>query len=501
MPLRSSVFFFASIASVSAPCVHAQQATVVRVGSKSFTEGIILGEIATLMIRHAGLDVRHERSLGDASTFQALRRGDIDIYAEYTGTLAQSIFARQSPDSKRELSHLLGELGINMTSSLGFENSFALGTTRQLADELELSRISDLRRYPALRLGFTESFLNRGDGWPSLKRHYGLPQTDLRGIAHDLAYVALDSGDLDVIDLYTTDAEIVAYELVALRDDAEFFPQYEAVYLYRKSLADRVPRAVQALRRLDGTIDSEKMRQLNAAVKIDGRSEADVAAAFLRNEFGYDLHVVQRTFWNKLWARTKEHLFLVSVAMGLGTLAAVPLGIMAYKLPRVGRLILWTVSILQTVPALAFLALMVPFMGIKSPPAIAALFCYSMLPIVRNTHAGIANMAPQLRESAEALGLGVWTQLWRVELPLASPTILAGIKTATVLSIGFATLGAFVGAGGYGEPILTGIRLQDTGEILQGAVPAACMAIGAELFFDCAEPWLVPRGLRLTANP
>lgn len=491
---------FATISALSGPWADAQEAPVVRVGSKSFTEGIILGEIATLMVRRAGLTVRHERALGDASTFQALRRGDIDIYAEYTGTLSQSIFARQTPESDQELRHLLNELGINMTDSLGFENSFALGTTKTLAEKLNLGKISDLRRYPALRMGFTESFLNRGDGWPSLKRHYALPQTDLRGIAHDLAYVALDSGDLDIIDLYTTDAEIVAYDLVALTDDADHFPRYEAVYLYRESLSVRAPRAVQALRKLEGAIASEQMRQLNAAVKIEGRSEPEVAASFLRDEFGYELNVAHRTFWHKLWARTKEHLFLVSVAMTLGTLAAIPLGIAACKLPRLGRLILWTVSILQTVPALAFLALMVPLMGIKSPPAIAALFCYSMLPMVRNTHAGIANMAPQLRESAEALGLGFWTQLWRIELPLASPTILAGIKTATVLSIGFATLGAFVGAGGYGEPILTGIRLQDTGEILQGAVPAACMAVAAELLFDWAEPWLVPRGLRLTTN-
>ncbi len=439
-------------------------------------------------------------SLGDASTFQALVRGDIDVYAEYTGTLRNSIFARQNLASDAELPAVLAGLRLKMTSSLGFENSFALGTTRRLADRLSLGRISDLRHHPHLRLGFTESFLNRGDGWPSLQAHYQLPQTDLRGMAHDLAYVALESGDLDVIDLYTTDAEIVAYDLVALADDQQYFPRYEAVFLYRAELEERVPAAIVALRRLEGTINSARMRRLNAAVKVDRRSDAEVAAEFLQQQFGYEIEVRQRSFWSKLWDRTREHLFLVAVAMSLGSVVALPLGVVAYKRPVLGRFIVGLVSILQTVPALAFLALMVPLLGIKSPPAIAALFCYSMLPIVRNTHAGLAGIHPALRESAEALGLPAWTRLWRVELPLASPTILAGLKTATVLSIGFATLGAFVGAGGYGEPILTGIRLQDTSEILQGAVPAALLAVGSEFMFEWIERFVVPRGLRLKAS-
>lgn len=488
---------------ITAPSVSfAQPATerseLIRVGSKSFTEGILLGQLAADVIREAGFPVVHERSLGDASTFQALVRGDIDVYAEYTGTLRQSILADEDVSSKRELRAALARRGLRMTDSLGFENSFALGTTRTLAERLALDQISDLRAHPELRLGFTESFLNRGDGWPSLRAHYQLPQRDVRGMSHDLAYQSLRHGSLDVVDLYTTDAEIVAYDLVALEDDQEYFPTYEAVYLYRADLARRAPAAVAALAQLEGSISSQQMRRMNAAVKIEGRPDVEVSGAFLQENLGLDIQVQRASFAAELWRRTREHLFLVAVAMLLGTSVALPLGVVAYQRPAAGRLILWMVSVLQTVPSLALLALMVPLLGIKSPPAIAALFCYSMLPIVRNTHAGLAGIPPSLHESARALGLPGWARLRRIELPLAAPMIMAGIKTATVLSIGFATLGAFVGAGGYGQPILTGIRLMDTGEILKGAVPAALLAVACELLFDWGERFTVPRGLRLS---
>jgi osmoprotectant transport system permease protein len=485
---------------ICASAAAAQDGRPLRVGSKSFTEGIILGEVATLQLREAGIDVVHEQALGDASTFQALVRGDIDIYAEYTGTLRTSIFADRELRSDDELAGVLDESSLKLTEPLGFENSFALGTTQELAARLGLRTASDLKKYPELRFGFTESFLNRGDGWPGLKAHYQLPHTDPRGMVHDLAYVALDSGDLDVIDLYTTDAEIVAYDLFPLEDDRNFFPRYEAIYLYRADLVDRLPEAVKALRELEASISSDQMRAMNAAVKIDKRSEREVAAEFLEQQFGYEIEVKSITLWGKLWARTREHLFLVGVAMSMGIVMAIPLGVVAQKKPTFGAIVLPAISILQTIPALALLALMVPLLGIKSPPAIAALFCYSMLPIVRNTHAGLSSISRPIRESAEALGLSPWQQLWAIELPLAAPLILAGVKTSTILCIGFATLGAFVGAGGYGEPILTGIRLQDTGVILQGAVPAALLAVGSEFLFNRLEPLVVPKGLRLKSS-
>jgi osmoprotectant transport system permease protein len=148
-------------------------------------------------------------------------------------------------------------------------------------------------------------------------------------------------------------------------------------------------------------------------------------------------------------------------------------------------------------PALAMLALLIPPLGIGTPAAVVALVLYSVLPMVRNTHAGLSGVSVDVEESARAIGLGYWRRLWSVDLPLAMPTVLAGVKTAAVINIGTATLAALIGAGGYGQPILTGIRLKDNLLILEGAVPAALMAVCAQGLFGLAERCVVSRGLRL----
>jgi osmoprotectant transport system permease protein len=187
-------------------------------------------------------------------------------------------------------------------------------------------------------------------------------------------------------------------------------------------------------------------------------------------------------------------------------LVAVPLGILAVKMPRAAQGILAAVGVIQTIPALALLVLLMTALqplrrfGIETvgaPPAIVALFMYSLLPIVRNTYTGLQGIPGPVAESAAALGLPFAARLRLIELPLALPTILAGIKTAVVINVGFATLGALIGAGGYGQPILTGIRLDDTGLILQGAIPAALLALAMQALFELIERVLVPKGLRL----
>ena len=177
-----------------------------------------------------------------------------------------------------------------------------------------------------------------------------------------------------------------------------------------------------------------------------------------------------------------------------------------FVLPQIDSFKVWdlvatgtlgVVGIIQTVPSLAVLVFMIPLLGIGAPPAMVALFLYSLLPIVRNTYTGLHDIPIQIRESAQALGLPPRACLWLVELPMASRTILAGIKTSAVINIGTATLGALIGAGGYGQPILTGIRLDDVGLILEGAVPAALLALLVQGIFELSERTLVPKGLRL----
>jgi osmoprotectant transport system permease protein len=473
----------------------------VRIGSKKFTESVILAEIAAMELQSAGAHVEHRAELGGTRIlWNALRAGEIDAYPEYTGTITQELLhgdlATAAGASLGELRRRLAADGIRMTEPLGFDDTYALGMKEARAAALRITSISDLRRHPELRLGFTSEFMDRRDGWPGLQHRYRLPQSDVRGLDHDLAYRGLDAGAIDLTDLYSTDAEIEAYGLRVLADDEHYFPSYEAVILYRTEFARRSPAAAAALDALADTIDQRDMIAMNAAVKIGGRREREVAADFARSHLHIDADVAAASVTAAIFNRTVEHVWLVGLSLAAAILVALPLGIVAAKHDRLGQAVLAVVGITQTIPSLALLVFMIPLLGIGAPPALAALFLYSLLPIVRNTHAGLRDIPASILESADAMGLEPNARLRLVELPLATRSILAGIKTSAVINVGTATLGALIGAGGYGQPILTGIRLDDTGLILQGAVPAALLALAVQGIFDLAERRLVPAGIR-----
>lgn len=472
----------------------------VRIGSKGFTESVLLGEVVAQLARASGASAEMRRGLGGTRlVWNALRSGEIDIYPEYTGTLLQELLTGVTLTGHQSLREALQSLGLAISEPLGFDNTYVLGVTAATATRLELHRISDLRRHPELQLGFSHEFLDRPDGWTGLRRHYALPQQHVRGLDHDLAYRGLQTGDIQVTDLYATDAEIAYYNLHPLADDRGYFPAYQAVFVYRQELARCVPALLATLRQLAGSLDAATMATMNAAVKLHRQTETEVAAAFLQRHFGTVAPTVASTSdAQQLWRYTVEHLTLVAISLSAAIAVALPLGIAAHLWPRVGHWLLAGVAVIQTIPALALFVFMIPLLGIGAAPAIAALFFYSLLPIMRNTYTGLQALSPVLRESAEALGLPVRARLWRVELPLATPFILTGIKTSAVINVGAATLGALIGAGGYGEPILTGIRLDDTRLILSGAVPSALLALAVQGLFELAERRAVPRGLRIT---
>ncbi len=481
----------------------------VRVGSKKFTESVIVGETLVQLLRAAGDEAAHVAELGGTQiVFDALVRGEIDLYPEYTGTLRQEIFAGTDAETVDDLNRLLGKVGVVMSRPLGFSNSYALAARRDVAQRLGLTRISDLSRHPEVRLGLSNEFLDRGDGWRNLRSHYALPQSDVAGLDHDLAYRQIESGVIEVMDVYTTDARLADLDLVLLEDDRDYFPAYDAVVLSRADLAERHPQAPAQIAKLAGAIDEPAMIALNARVESGAVNESQAASEFLRDALDMNTTADVESTALSIWRRTVEHIDLVRRSLVPAILVAVPLGIAAAKRPRLGQAILGAVGVVQTIPALALLVLLIApvaklgldTLGAGSATAVIALFLYSLLPIVRNTATGIAGIAPEHRESAAALGLPPAFRLLHIELPLASPSILAGIKTAAVLNVGFATLGALVGARGYGQPILTGIRLNNTGLIMQGAVPAACLALLIQLLFEVAERWLVPAGLRGSAR-
>lgn len=467
------------------------------IGSKTFTESVILGEIATLILRDADVDARHNQEFGGTRfCWNALSNGDISAYPEYTGTITHEIFAQRNLQGLEAIRSAVNEYGVRMTKPLGFNNTYVLGMKEEEAEELGIETISDLKEHPNLRMGFSNEFMDRSDGWESLKDRYNLPHENVRGMHHDIAYRGIEEESVDVIDLYATDAEIEYYNLRTLEDDLNHFPEYNALFLYRQELSQA---ALDALHRLEGQISQEEMIEMNARAKIDGVPAAQVASDFLSEKFGIESNVEQATLLGRLWKTTLDHLVLVGVSMLGAIIIAVPLGIAAAKIQSFGQVILGVVGIIQTIPALALLVFMMP-LGIGAKPTLAALFLYSLLPIVRNTYTGLQGINPEVRESAEAMGLPPMFQLRKIELPIAMSTILAGIKTSVVINIGIATLGALVGSGGYGQPIITGIRLDNNFLILQGAVPAALMAIGAQMFFEGIERWMVPKGLRLQSQ-
>jgi len=492
---------FVGLVAVAACSTPIDGRPVVVVGSKAFTEAVVLGEVIAQLAEHAGADADHRRQLGGTRIlWEGLLAGEIDVYAEYTGTIVEEILAATDVAGDEQMRRELERQGVRMSGHLGFNNTYVIGMLEEVAAELGIRTISDLAAHPALRFGFSNEFMDRADGWPSLRTRYALPQTNVRGLDHDLAYRGIESRSIDVIDLYSTDAEIEFYGLRPLDDDRGHFPAYEAVLLFRDDFVERAPAVVEQLLALEGAIDASEMVAMNARAKLELVPEAVVAAEFIEARFGLETQVVLEGPLDRLGRNLRGHLWLVSVSLLAAIVIAVPLGVMAARRPRLGVAILGVVGVVQTIPSLALFVFMIPLLGIGAPPAIAALFFYSLLPIVRNTHAGLTSIPAAYLDSAAALGLTRSARLRLVELPMASVSILAGIKTSAVINVGTATLAALIGAEGFGQPILTGIRLADESLIMEGAVPAALLALAAQGCFELAERWLVPPGLRIESG-
>jgi osmoprotectant transport system permease protein len=463
--------------------VHAE---TLKVGSKRFTESYILGEV---IVRAAG-DATHRPGLGNTGILvSALKSGSIDLYPEYTGTIAKEILKLEGNPGLAELNRSLAPLGLGAAVPFGFNNSYALAMREERAQALGIRTLGDLAKHPALKLGLSQEFLGRSDGWPGLKAAYQLPFAAPAGLDHGLAYEAIAAGKIDVMDIYTTDAKIERFQLRALEDDRKFFPLYEAVLLYRLDVPQRFPAAWQGLQQLKGRIDERTMIRLNAAAELQGKSFVEAAALLDSNAPA----TAPRTFLKVLfgpdfWRLTREHLILVFVSLAASIAVGIPLGILAHKIKPMTQVVLGVVGVIQTIPALALFAFLIALLGtIGTGPALIALFLYALLPIVRNTHTGLEAVGKGMRQAALALGLSKQDRLRHVEIPLAMPSILAGIKTSAVINVGTATIAAFVGAGGYGERIVSGLALNDNATLLAGAIPAAALALIVQLAFELSE--------------
>ncbi|MCC5885772.1 MAG: ABC transporter permease subunit [Gammaproteobacteria bacterium] len=485
------------VASLLMLALSASAERTLVVGSKNFTESYLLGEIMAQRLEGKGWRVTRRFGLGGTLIcYEALVSGEIDLYVEYTGTITEVILAGDVAPERDALKAPLAEIGLLPLPELGFDNTYAVVLTADRAAELGVTRLSQLADLPTLRVAFSHEFLRRQDGWPGLRERYGLRQRPV-GIEHGLSYQALLRGSIDATDAYSTDGDLERYGLVTLQDDRAFFPRYAALPLARDDLPEGA-RAVLA--DLAGRIDDERMRRLNAEVVVGQRSFAAVAADFLAAE-GFDASPVASATWrDELLANTVRHLQLTLIALGLAVLLGLPLGVLVHRSRRASRVVLYAAGLLQTIPSIALLALMIPVFGIGVLPAIAALLLYSLLPILRATVTALVSVDPLLRRVAVGMGLTDFQQVRHLLLPLALPNVLAGVRTAAVISIGTATLAAFVGAGGLGQPIVTGLALNDPGLILQGAIPAALLAVATELCFEALERWLIPAHMRSASS-
>jgi len=464
------------------------------VGSKSFTESYALAEIISQVIEGVGeASVTRKFGLGQTGiAYEAVKNGKVDLYPEYSGTLAEVILKNPKLDDVRKIREALKNEGLTLTDSLGFNNTYALAVKKKTADTHRLKTISDLVAYPDIKIGFSHEFLNREDGYPKLKARYASRFRNVHGLSHSLAYEALERDEIEVMDIYSTDAKVVKYDLTVLGDDRGVFPKYFAVILARADLAQRFPNTWHALTQLEGKLSEEVMVRLNAMAELEAKGFADIARIFLKNSSD-----TRDPFWRKLIELTEQHLFLVGISLAVSVVVGVFLAILANQYLPLAQVILGVSGLIQTIPSLALLCFLIPLFGIGTRPALVALFLYGLLPIVQNAYVGLTSIDSKLLEVAKALGLSGYQKLVHVELPLAMPSIMAGIKTSAIINVGTATLAALIGAGGYGVPIVTGLALNDIPTILQGAIPAAVMALAIHGFFEGLNRLVIPKGLRI----
>ncbi len=514
-------FAQASAAPTPAPSI-ARATTPIVVASKPFGESFLLAEMFAQLLERNGRRVDRKLGLGATEVaFQALRTNAIDVYPDYTGTgliaiLKDTLTAAMREDGRKAFTHVatasLQRFGVTWLAPLGFRNGYAIAVRPEIAAQYKLRTLSDLSaRSSALVGGFTADFIGRGDGWPGLQRVYGLRLKTVKPLAEAIKYQAVASGAVDLIDGYETDGLLGKYALVALQDDRHLFPPYDAAALISPRLARDDPDAVAILSRLSGKLTESDMRLWNRAIEVDAEPIPAVATRALASLGLGDATAAPAAttpsatvgFWSFFWARRGEtarlivqHAVLVVISMALALLVAIPLGLWMSARPVVAEPILQLFGVMQTVPSIALLVFMIPLLGIGTVPAIVALWAYALLPIARATYTSVHLADPDAVAAIAAMGATPRQQLWWVRLPLAAPIVLSGIRTAAVLTVGTATLGAFIGAGGLGEPIVTGLGLADSRLVLSGALPAAAMAIGVDALLALLAKRVAPAHLR-----
>lgn len=513
------------LAVLAASSLHAQTAPTrpVVIASKPFGESYILAEMFAQVLESRGIPVTRRFGFGATEVaFGALRSGDIDVYPEYTGTGLIAILRDSLPDSVarnplRVYEHVSREFDrrwrMRWLPPLGFENTYAIAVRKETAARYKLRTLTDLARAGMnLNAGLTADFIGRPDGLAGLRKAYHLNFKSVRSLSPALKYQALAEGGVDVVDGYSTDGLLAKYDLVVLEDDKRFFPPYQAAALTGSRLASSNPQAIAALSLLSGKLDERTMRSLNQRVEVNREDAASVAKSELsalgiagRTDVarstsastasaGFVRYFLDHR--SSIADQTARHLFLSAIALVAAIILGVPLGLALERSRRAAEGTLTLLGVVETIPSIALLAFMLPLFGVGVFPALVALWLYALYPIVRATYTGVREADPDAVEAAEALGTTPAQRLFWIRLPLATPVIMSGVRTAAVIIVGAATLAAFIGAGGLGEPIVQGLALADTRLVLTGAIPAAILAVLVDRILAIGEHLLRPPHLR-----
>ena len=425
------------------PILAASNSAIV-VGSKNFLENRLLAEMFAQLLE-AQMSLTVERRFGLAGThicFQALSTGDIDLYPEYTGTglvtiLGEPAMREPSAVLNRVRSEFRKRWNLWWLAPLGFENSYALALRRDRAQDLHIRTITDLvQAAPTLKAGFGYEFIQRADGLPGLKQLYGLQFHNVVGMQQSLKYQAAENGDVDVLDVYTTDGRLAVYDLVVLEDDRRFFPPYEATALVRGETLEQHPELSKVLGLLTNALSPQHMRELNLRIQEQGETIPKVAYDALRklqliNETPLPSSQTIKTstsffsyMWNRreaLLIRTGEHLGLAGIGLLLGIVVAIPFAFILERWRMGAETMIRLIGMSQTIPSIALLAFMIPLFGVGTLPAIMALWIYSLYPIVRNTFSGLRDASPFCSRNRSSAGYDRMANLTDHSPSLSSP--------------------------------------------------------------------------------
>ncbi len=490
------------------------------VGSKIFTENVLLGEMLSILLEEKyGYQVTRKLNIGGTKlVFDALNSEQIDVYPEYTGTGYIMILNFSEKKSASKIYRIVKKqfakrFQLVLSLPLGFNNTYALAVRSDDERFKNIYKVSDLvGRVEGLSLAVGHEFMARNDGYENFKKSYNIHFSEDKVYSMDpgLVYFALKNKKADMIMSYSTDGRVKSYHLKLLEDDKKYFPAYEAAYLTRKNIFKEFPKMKQAFKDLENNIDEKEIISLNDKVDRLKYETNVVARNFLIQKKLLDENVVNfehKNLFSYYYSKKDyllkifiEHLILTFSSLLIALFCSLPIGILMVRKKMAAKIIFPIVNTFQTIPSLALLGFLIPFLGIGYAPAIFTLFIYSLLPLIRNTYEGIKSVDRNPIEAAIGIGLTKWQTLNKIEIPLALPIIIAGVRTSAVIIVGTATLAALVGAGGLGEPIFRGMATVNSKLIFLGAVPATILAIALDRSITFFETFFVSKGLRLKRN-